>query len=76
MEEGEKPTKYFCNLESRNYVNKIIKRVDIEEENTIIYDQFGILNQVETFYEKLYTNKDVDLLDLDLNDIILTIQGI
>lgn len=26
MEEGEKPSKYFCNLESRNYINKTIKK--------------------------------------------------
>lgn len=29
VEEGEKPTKYFCNLESRNFINKTIKRVDV-----------------------------------------------
>lgn len=26
IEEGEKPSKYFCNLESRNYLNKTIKK--------------------------------------------------
>ena len=26
VEEGEKPTKYFCHLESRNYLNKTIKK--------------------------------------------------
>lgn len=25
VEEGEKPTRYFCNLENRNYLNKTIK---------------------------------------------------
>ena len=28
VEEGEKPTKYFCHLESRNFLNKTIKRVE------------------------------------------------
>lgn len=28
IEEGEKPSKYFCNLESRNYLNKTIKKLD------------------------------------------------
>ncbi|KAK3083672.1 hypothetical protein FSP39_001222 [Pinctada imbricata] len=26
VEEGEKPSKYFCNMESRNFVNKTIKK--------------------------------------------------
>lgn len=26
LEEGEKPSKYFCNLESRNFLNKAIKK--------------------------------------------------
>lgn len=26
LEEGEKPSKYFCNLESRNFLNKTIKQ--------------------------------------------------
>lgn len=26
LEEGEKPSKYFCNLESRNFLNKTIKK--------------------------------------------------
>ena len=27
IEEGEKPSKYFCNLESRNVLNKTIKKI-------------------------------------------------
>lgn len=27
LEEGEKPSKYFCNLESRNFLNKTIKKL-------------------------------------------------
>ena len=26
-EDGEKPTRYFCSLESRNFVNKTIPKV-------------------------------------------------
>jgi exonuclease III len=70
VEEGEKPTKYFCNLESRNYINKVLKRVDIEGQDTI-YDQFEILDKVKTFYKDLYGNRDSELLDLNLKDIIV-----
>lgn len=49
VEEGEKPTKYFCSLESRNFLNKTIKKVEMDENNTI-YDQSEILQQVKIFF--------------------------
>ena len=47
-EEGEKPTKYFCGLESRHYVNKIIPKI-IQENGNIINKQEEILNEVYNF---------------------------
>ena len=90
IEEGEKPTRYFCNSEKRNYLNKTIKKLEVEgnrmiydqaeilnevkklevEGNHMIYDQAEILNEVKRFYQNLYANKDSELLDLDLEDII------
>lgn len=35
VEEGEKPTRYFCNLENRNYINKTIKKLELEESGMI-----------------------------------------
>ena len=32
VEEGEKPTKYFCHLESRNYLNKTIKKSKFQKK--------------------------------------------
>lgn len=43
VEEGEKPSKYFCSLESRNFLNKTIKKVETHNNN-IIYDQCDILH--------------------------------
>ena len=71
VEEGEKPTKYFCNLESRNFTNKTIKRIT-DKDNNIIYDQFEILKLVKSFYETLYASKDAELINIDLNEIINT----
>ena len=68
VEEGEKPTKYFCNLESRNFINKTIKRVD--DGHTTFHEQFEILNQVKSFYEALYLDKDAELTAVDLDNII------
>ena len=54
MDLGEKPTKYFFNLENRNYTSKVI--------NEIIYDDIEytktnkVLNCQKQFYEKLYDN--------------------
>ena len=47
-EEGEKPTKYFCSLESRNYVNRIIPQAVKEDGTSVKKD---ILNEVKNFYK-------------------------
>ena len=65
VEEGEKPTKYFCNLERRNFLNKTIKKVELEENRTI-YNQSEILQQIKIFYENLYTCKDSELIDINI----------
>jgi hypothetical protein len=67
--EGEKPTKYFCNLEKRNYLNKISKKLEVEG-NHMIYNQAEILNEVKNCYKNLYANKDLELLHFDLEEII------
>jgi len=50
IDEGEKPTNYFCGLESKNFTSKIIPKVE-KEDGTIINNQFEILNEVKSFYE-------------------------
>ena len=45
VEEGEKPSKYFCSLESRNFLNKTIKKVETQE-GQVMYDQSQILHHV------------------------------
>lgn len=56
IEEGEKPSKYFTSLESKNFINKQIPKL-VQDDETIIYDQYEILNETEYFYEKLYSKK-------------------
>jgi hypothetical protein len=65
----EKPSKYFCSLESRNYLNKTIKKIELEDARTI-YNQTDILQNVKLFYETLYTNNDSNLIDIELDNII------
>ena len=62
IDEGEKPTNYFCGLESKNFTSKIIPKVE-KEDGTIINNQFEILNENKSFYEKLYNkNSPVPLI--------------
>ena len=67
-EEGEKPTKYFCSLESRNYVNKIIPSVH-KEDGTVINKQSEILQEVKNFYSNLFAYQDKDQ-DLNIEHIL------
>ena len=56
-EAGEKPTKYFCNLEKRNYVAKTIKRLRVN--NYEVCDQTELLTQQKLYYQDLYSSKNV-----------------
>jgi hypothetical protein len=38
VDKGEKPTKYFCGLESKNYTSKIIPKVE-KDNGDIVTDQ-------------------------------------
>ena len=53
--EGEKPTKYFCSLENRQYVNKTIYK--IAKNDKIITEQDQILQEQRAYYESLYSSK-------------------
>ena len=55
--EGEKPTKYFCSLETHNYLSKIVPKLETSD-GKILTDQHEILKESENFYKKLYSNKD------------------
>ena len=65
IKEGEKGTKYFTNLEKRNYINKAMPTL-INGEGENIYSQEEIANEVKTFYEQLYKKRDS--LDNNLNE--------
>ena len=71
MRKVKNSTKYFCNLESRNFINKTIQRIDDGHTVcTTFHEQFEILNQVKSFYEALYLDKDAEFTAVDLDNII------
>ena len=56
IEEGEKPTRYFFNLEKRNAMNKNIKSL-ILPGGTKTTNPEEILEYQKSFYQSLYTSK-------------------
>ena len=71
INEGEKPSKYFCSLEKRNYINKTIQRVELENGN-ICTEQKDILDEVMKFYENLYKSREPELDDINLQHLLHT----
>ena len=53
-EHGEKNTKFFLNLEKRNYKNKCITKL-LNEKDEIITEKDNILEYEAEYYKKLYT---------------------
>ncbi|KAL9959075.1 hypothetical protein ACROYT_G036156 [Oculina patagonica] len=56
VEKGERPTKYFFNLEKQNYNRKTITELQTSD-NVTIKEEVQILQQIEEFYEDLYSSK-------------------
>ena len=56
-EQGEKSTKCFLQLESRNTIKEIIKKLKREDDSFII-DRKQILQMQSDFYEKRYSQPD------------------
>ena len=56
IEKGEKPTKYFFNLEKLNYEKKVISQLN-GENGKIISDLNLINKEIEDFYCDLLTSK-------------------
>ncbi len=58
MKEGEKCTKYFCNLEKKEYTEKLMYKLK-RDDNSEVTNLKDILNEQLKFYKNLYSeNKD------------------
>ena len=64
IKEGEKPTRYFCNLEKRHHTNKNVSFLN-KDNGVIISEQEDILKEVHNFYKNLYSIKGVEDIDLE-----------
>ena len=76
ISQGEKATRYFCNLEKRNFLNKTVGFLDSGNGN-IISEQKNILMEVQNFYKNLYSHNPVQDLDLEYlkNETVILDQG-
>ena len=54
-EEGERSSKYFCNLEKRMSEKKSINRIRTADQS-IVTDKFKVLEEIQNFYVKLYSD--------------------
>ncbi|KAL9983775.1 hypothetical protein ACROYT_G006002 [Oculina patagonica] len=53
IQEGEKPTNYFFNMERRNFNKKVISEIAITE-GYVTNDEKKIMEEIKSFYENLY----------------------
>jgi hypothetical protein len=65
---GEKPSRYFFNLEKRNYLNKSISKL-VDEDNNEYKNVKEILKYQKHYYEHLYTETNI-FDDFPLENII------
>ena len=56
--EGEKPTKYFCSLETHKFLSKIIPKLETSDER-ILKNQHDVSKESENIYNHLYSNKEI-----------------
>ena len=61
-EEGEKSSKYFLTLEKRNFNNKTLDRLQLEN-GKVITNPNEISKEQFKFYQKLYTSNNTDVFD-------------
>ena len=72
VEEGEKPSNYFINLESKNFVNKTIPKL-INNEGIVIDSQSQILEEAKNYYKHLYSKREtLNILDLKRKSLTTT----
>ena len=49
---GERVTRYFCNMEKRHYISKNMARL-VGKDGSVITDSHDLLLEVKNFYETL-----------------------
>ena len=64
LQNGEKPSRYFLNLENRNFASKRMCFL-INDNNETIFEQKDLIDETKKFYENLYRKRDIDTIELN-----------
>jgi len=67
----KKITKYFCGLEKRNYISKQMTKLTLNNGEEI-YESKHIIKEVKVFYERLYSERQVE--DCEILDMAQAIR--
>ena len=60
LNEGEKPTSFFCKLERKHCNEKTMKKIQTNS-GTIVTDQKNILKEIQKFYHNLFKSRDCNI---------------
>ena len=69
--EVEKTTKYFCNLEKINFVQKA-KCFTEKENGEVLHDSDAIMKETRCFYENLYASRENEIVNLETGNLMKT----
>ena len=64
LKEGERPSKFFCNLESQNFIDKTMKKIQLNN-GSVVTDQKEVLHHVRKFYSNLFESRDQHIADVN-----------
>lgn len=67
IENGEKPTKYFCYLENRHFISKRMNRL-VDKTGKEINEDEEIIEEAKVFYENLYSSKEHELCNMNIEE--------
>ena len=71
--DGEKPSKFFCNLERHNALQKYIPQLLVKSDNgeeIEVNDQSGIDKELYRFYQNLYRSQESNLETLTIGEFL------
>lgn len=67
LADGEKISKYFCNLERRHYVSKNMAKL-VNQNGNVLTSIKDLTEEVKGFYETLYKKREV--VDCEISDLV------
>ena len=58
LSDGERPSKFFCKLGNKNFIEKTIKKLELDN-GTITTKQQEILDNIGLYYKKLFQKREI-----------------